>query len=829
MFLNFPRAPQVLLEDPDRDFLLLMDDIRCFLFHLASGYISLRDTAIARKYPPCAAELKFAFKLASPTLQTSLFISVLRYVEPDEAWIPEAVRLFRQDMADPAGSAISISELNAYHGAQLKDIVTRWLSAFRKQHQQFTSSNRGPSHILPSQQLDGTNRTPVSAQVDPSGAHNRASALPFESHARTSPSMSNSPSSHQTPPHVFQQQMPVNARPLGRDPLRRQKQQHPVQGTHHQPGLRHGHGAQAARIHGTLPHSPFATVHQVNPDPQMNGFPPTNAADVFHSPAANSPIAPPTGPPFMPIQQPGSSRPKQVQAIVGERVRNGRTEYRIRWFNHDANSDSWEPEQFATSIPHLLSAFRQAQATAASQPRSTVMHSIQATPSSVPAPGLTSQSPMAVNTAGGARIIQYRPGTREQPLFPADRNFVLPTYSNPNADRIALHQVGLRSPEYHKKDDLDNEIPDVRFYQYVEDVIRVPELITKDSDLIRWQVKLSDVLWRNRTISLPPVGEFLTRQRNVKSGDVQFRLKSLAITTPTRLALSTVSQICMQPTKWPKCLSISVNEHHGLDFRRKVHYGVDIACDVTEYLKEDENDIVIGALFSPEEAHWRFLMVLEIIRIVDHARLLQMPTRLPSAESLASITRTLKNSTDSDDDLIIEQPVISIDVVDPFMSRIWVTPVRGKLCLHRECFDLEAFLLSRTNTGPGKEHSMSSPDKWACPICKNDCRPTMLVLDEFLLKVRQTLEERKQLDDTKAIFVREDGSWEPKLELGSNEDDQGNSEPDTAETFIQAPPLPLPGVAARQPGLPATRMNSRTAQQASSGPQNVIVLDDDDD
>jgi len=212
-------------------------------------------------------------------------------------------------------------------------------------------------------------------------------------------------------------------------------------------------------------------------------------------------------------------------------------------------------------------------------------------------------------------------------------------------------------------------------------------------------------------------------------------------------------------------------------------------------------------------------MAIEFIRIANHKHVLSLPGRLMAPQALSAITSVFKRKSkdDNGDELIIARPELSIDIVDPFMSIIWTTPVRGNDCLHRECFDLEAFLLSRT--GHNKDAVLMSADQWKCPICRKDARPQSLCVDEFLLEVRRTLEQSNKLD-AKAILVKEDGTWEMRLEQQvSKSQARRTRETHTPESGSEAtskviePSGPLP-VGTAGPSAPAT------------GP---IILDDDGD
>ena len=63
-------------------------------------------------------------------------------------------------------------------------------------------------------------------------------------------------------------------------------------------------------------------------------------------------------------------------------------------------------------------------------------------------------------------------------------------------------------------------------------------------------------------------------------------------------------------------------------------------------------------------------------------------------------------------------------------------------------------------------------DEWRCPVCNADARPQNLILDCFLVEVREELLRQKRLS-TKAIVIEADGKWRPKLE--TRDDIQGES------------------------------------------------------
>ena len=208
LFLGFPRSPKDLVRDHGHELSVLLEEVRCFLFHLASGFVNVRDAAIKRNCPPCPAELKFSLKLASPVLQKALFLSILRQSDNDERWNSLALSLFEREMINPAGSAISISALNAYHGSQLGPIVAQWGVMYGQQRKRYEETKSGHRmHPLNSPQLPDTfarSQAPqLALQVPP--VQQNASSTTASNHGSThQAAKSMSPSSIQQLPPMQQ-------------------------------------------------------------------------------------------------------------------------------------------------------------------------------------------------------------------------------------------------------------------------------------------------------------------------------------------------------------------------------------------------------------------------------------------------------------------------------------------------------------------------------------------------------------------------------------------------------------------------------------------------
>jgi len=199
-----------------------------------------------------------------------------------------------------------------------------------------------------------------------------------------------------------------------------------------------------------------------------------------------------------------------------------------------------------------------------------------------------------------------------------------------------------------------------------------------------------------------------------------------------------------------------------------------------------------------------WFLAVETIEILQHNQILEIchQNRIPATLTLNKIKKSLAGPSGDDDEIAMVTSDLSIDLADPFMSRIFEIPVRGSSCLHRECFDLETFLLTR-NSKPKRQDQPSMIDVWKCPLCGNDSRPYSLQIDDFLVSVRATLAEQGNLD-VKGILIGADGQWRPKEDLKRSHPDDDDDDSTDDDLGI---------VAANRAG--------------SKRPVEVISLDDD--
>ena len=391
--------------------------------------------------------------------------------------------------------------------------------------------------------------------------------------------------------------------------------------------------------------------------------------------------------------------------------------------------------------------------------------------------------------------------------------------THPNPDRLALHQAHLRDPEFKKIDSRWTEKPDLRLYQFVERYSFISGPFTNETTVAKCDFDISQEEVRASIQHEPPRDGLSVRGRRIyASGAIVFRVRCSTTHNPSQIGVRTVM--------WPSCFFMSFNTEPDLEVRRKSHWGRDLPADITHFIQAGQNTLTVSYHPTTEEKYKEFYFVVERVRVCDHDLAKRLASRLSADKALASLTSVLR--VNQDDDLAFADPHVSIDLIDPFMATIWHTPVRGKDCKHRECFDHEAFLQSRPSYLRGKEHSNSptDPDKWACPICGLDARPASLVIDEFLLQVRAFLEIEEKLDDARAILLMEDGTWEvkKKIDLDGNPLTSTTRKPTPAATNGDAMDVDKKTANGSQTMTPLRG----TPDAGTATEPIVLVLDDDD-
>ena len=390
--------------------------------------------------------------------------------------------------------------------------------------------------------------------------------------------------------------------------------------------------------------------------------------------------------------------------------------------------------------------------------------------------------------------------------------------TNQNYKIVALHQAHLRSPKYQTSSPEDVTKHAIRLYQVPSGCVLSPQILGQSCPYFNWQFDVSADHFKRKAkdlLFIPDPGNPASAEtvRTVTGGSLLYRLKCVEVSANTTPASMPEDVWVTRETVWPSGIFLAFNNQQ-LEVRRKLHHGKDLTIDITKYLKGGLNTLTCSVLRTTEETKLgkNFAIAVEVIEIITDDRIKDLPVQLEEPEARNIITKSLNGGLhgkgdgsgvadkdkDEDEEILVVDAHISIDITDPYTARVFEVPVRGKKCLHRECFDLQTFLETRKarTSERDREKAPTSPDEWKCPICKKDARPQNLVIDGFLQKVRKELAERDQLD-VKVIRVQADGTWEAVLDglRGDRRDSTNTDDADSTLSRRQDVATPGPGVA----------------------------------
>ena len=221
----------------------------------------------------------------------------------------------------------------------------------------------------------------------------------------------------------------------------------------------------------------------------------------------------------------------------------------------------------------------------------------------------------------------------------------------------------------------------------------------------------------------------------------------------------------LRETTWPTHMFVQLN-HEPLLLRRKQIFTTDLFLDITNQIRVGVNFLKVAMLpEKPTPPKGSFLLRVEVLEARSYIALVNhvIPGQMIDKDTAkAAIMKRFKGSED-DDVVVVKLNELTLSIVCPFTMRLIKTPVRGKSCLHFECFDLDNYLISRPRKKPREP---PNADSWKCPYCNGDARPTELVVDGFFQDMMTQL-KGVNIDDNKEVIVKGDGSWELKKEEAS--------------------------------------------------------------
>jgi hypothetical protein len=345
------------------------------------------------------------------------------------------------------------------------------------------------------------------------------------------------------------------------------------------------------------------------------------------------------------------------------------------------------------------------------------------------------------------------PGQHHQPMpFYAGAGYKAPITLNGDPLRLGLHLVHLRDPmKKLVKLGPDGEAIDTELYSYFNAFIVKPTLIDANESNYTWPIKLAQKDLQ-RFPRITPGTDGYNSVWTYQAGYCTIRLRCIRL--DGKPGSFTEKDWAISSTHWPSVFYVTVN---GKDrqVRRKAHNSKDLPLDITEFLNAGDNSIRIDLLLGKDECKsCEYYFGVEIMEVAAFEDVLRLVQPIPAADSRAAIQRRLA-PTANDDDLAVVTDNLTINLIDPFMARIFDVPARSKNCNHAECFDCDTFIRTR------KSVSGQTPmvDNWRCPVCKADARPKFLVVDYFLAEIHAELARSNRLAGAEAVQIKADGTW----------------------------------------------------------------------
>lgn len=400
------------------------------------------------------------------------------------------------------------------------------------------------------------------------------------------------------------------------------------------------------------------------------------------------------------------------------------------------------------------------------------------TPPNVPAASPTRQSypgpatgfnPQVPPPAQGPNTLV--PPMYQRPLLPPSGQTLLGT-AQPSPAATAIHQYDARSPVLTAMDYSDLCKSGTKYFRCMYGVTILGDRLKLGSrQHVEWSFPIDEAMAELLSgTSAPQNG--CSPVRRVEVGSVFCQLRCIDATK--LVGAIEESDWFVARHIWPSNVAVMLNSF-PLDVRKKLHYGRDLPVDLTARIKKGTNILSVAIIQGPKEDKTEYAVGVESVRLLDTGAAKALTGVLPYVEARKRILQRLQNE---DPEIEVVDAFITLNLTDPHSSCMWDIPMRGKTCLHDQCFDLDTFLQTRSSRRAGQP---CEPDQFKCPICDADARPQSLVRDEFFDSLREKLAKMNRLD-AKEIIMHQDGSWRIKEEETTGESGDGSGRLSRAKT-----------------------------------------------
>lgn len=336
------------------------------------------------------------------------------------------------------------------------------------------------------------------------------------------------------------------------------------------------------------------------------------------------------------------------------------------------------------------------------------------------------------------------------------------------------------SPSGHPQSAVPPDAPHAphdMFHQYIDKLLAGPMLLPTNAARVKFEFDIAEPDFKRFFHVKAPEGGSMMCSIFEGCRRVRFRICTRPVRGSTGDAPVPKSEWVAAQVAWPGMVTVKVNDSGFVEVPRKRHFGRDMPCEITAFLREGRNlvSVVVPSAAPPNQ---EFFGAIELVNTVTHEGIIEQTIAqrcMPEAETVALIKSRL---VAEDDDVQVLDPTINISVADPISTGLVEVPCRGAACRHLDAFDLRALLESRLprrcpHGGPPAscaectarphEWRRTGPvDGWRCPICGGDIRPGHLVVDGFLRGVVGKLKAEKSAART--VTVDAEGLWRAKAQ-----------------------------------------------------------------
>jgi hypothetical protein len=706
------------------DYRTALSQVATCLSNISKRWLLYEQELRARTYPPQVDELVDRLGVKSPTLQSIIFTALSRRLfGPREQLLKACSSLFEQDKAN-------YKKRQTYDKAQRE----KEAMAYTRQCREICTSHGVFPH--PSYANNNTQSKTTTTPIPP--------PIPAQSPAST------------TAPQ------PTLKPPPG--PLYQQGQHPPPFPLYQQPPMAHYGSPNLPRpdsgpFMNTPPNSALRQVQQLSYLPSSQVLP-SNIAQINSQHQADSQVPPVAtsrqdvrqGPTpvatknFVPTPQAQptglESRPRRgpkpkagpagstAQAYVGHPA-------------HTPNSHTGPPS-YAGPMVHM--SYSNPYPTTQSMP-APITYGQPAMPPFISQLGVSHITPMAMPSQLGSRPPKHQPQqTSSTPFSPH-----LPlSNATPGSSATTLQSINR---SFQPGMNANTTSPLVHHFS---DFAMPATKLASNRSAFKFPFRVSLEALERRPRLLPQGNNGAVLAPHFSDGNVTYRLR--CIKCEGQLNIDSLPVWSRAENAWPDVVYIHVNNKEV----HRPHNSKTMPIDINRFLEPGMNEIRLNVLHNAQQRarNVTYAIAVEVLRFTSPMSFQSLVKKLPSRESLQQIQNRLGVNND-DEDLMIMDNFISIDLRDPFTTRIFDTPVRGEGCTHRECFDLSTFLqtITFTPSAIGKRTPYLR-----CPICRKDILPNLLIVDEFLLETRTALSQQQKSETAKCIRVKSDGSWEAVLD-----------------------------------------------------------------